>query len=216
MAEKAREAGANTHAVVGPYPVQLLELIEHMPIDRAVEVMKGGMDLAAKLVREGLAIGLGEIGRPHFPVPEEILAASNDILAYGMSLAKECSCPVVVHAETASPESMEDLGRLADSVGLTRGKVIKHYCGALITPEENRGLFPSVLASRTLVQEAFSKGDRFFLETDFMDDLERPGAVLAITTIPKRMRQLMEKGVDEAVLWKINKDNPEKVYGIEL
>lgn len=216
MAEKAREVGARTYAVVGPYPVQLLELIEHMPLARAVEVMMGGMDRAARLVREGSAIGLGEIGRPHFLVPEEVLSASNEILAYGMSLAKECSCPVVVHAETATPESMEDLGRLADSVGLPRGNVIKHYCGALIAPEENRGLFPSVLASRTLVQEAFGKGDRFFLETDFMDDMERPGAVLAITTVPKRMRQLLERGVDESVLWKINKENPEKVYGIEI
>ena len=54
------------------------------------------------------------------------------------------------------------------------------------------------------------------LETDFMDDPERPGAVLAITTVPKRMRQLLEKGVEASVLWKVNKDNPEKVYGLEL
>jgi len=216
MAEKARSAGAVTYVTVGPYPVQLLELAEIMPMEKAVEVMKGGMDLAAKLVREGLAVGLGEIGRPHFPVPEEIVAASNDILSHGMRLAKECSCPVVIHAESATPESMEDLGRLADKVGLPRDKVVKHYCGPLVTPEEGRGLYPSVLASRENVQEALSKGDRFLLETDFMDDPERPGAVLAITTVPKRMRQLMEKGVNASVLWKVNRDNPEKVYGLEF
>jgi TatD-related deoxyribonuclease len=159
---------------------------------------------------------LGEIGRPHFPVSEEILAASNDILSYGMRLAKECGCPVVIHSESATPESMEDLGRLADSVGLSRRKVVKHYCGALVTPAESRGLFPSILASRPLVQEALGKGDRFLLETDFMDDPQRPGAVLAITTVPKRMRQLVEKGVDQEVLWRINHDNPGTVYGVEL
>ncbi|MCX6650075.1 MAG: TatD family hydrolase [Methanomassiliicoccales archaeon] len=216
MAEKARSAGAAAFVTVGPYPVQLIELAESMPLDKAVKVMKGGMDLAAELVREGLAVGLGEIGRPHFPVSEEIMAASNDILSYGMRLAKECSCPVVIHAESATPESMEDLGRMADKVGLPRDKVVKHYCGPLVKPEEGRGLFPSVLASRVNVQEALAKGDRFLLETDFMDDLERPGAVLAITTVPKRMRQLVEKGVNESVLWKVNKENPEKVYGIEL
>jgi predicted urease superfamily metal-dependent hydrolase len=40
--------------------------------------------------------------------------------------------------------------------------------------------------------------------------------VLAITTVPKRMRQLVEKGCATEKLWKINKDNPEKVYGIDV
>jgi len=111
---------------------------------------------------------------------------------------------------------MENLAQMADKVGLPREKVVKHYCGPLVTPEENHGVYPSVLATRDMVQEALSKGDRFLLETDFMDDLQRPGAVLAITTVPKRMRQLVEKGCNAEVLWKVNKTNPERVYGIDL
>jgi len=216
MTELARSAGAVAYCTVGPYPVQLLELAEIMPLNKAVEVMKGGMDLAAKLVKEGKAIALGEIGRPHFPVSEEVMAASNDILSYGMKLAKECSCPVVIHAESATPASMDNLAHMADQDGLPREKVVKHYCGPLVTPEENHGVYPSVLATREMVQEALSKGDRFLLETDFMDDLSRPGAVLAITTVPKRMRQLIDKGCNLEVLWKINKTNPERVYGIDV
>jgi len=216
MTELARSAGAVAFCTVGPYPVQLLDLTEMMPLEKAAEVMKGGMDIAARLVRDGRAIALGEIGRPHFPVSEEVMAASNDILSYGMQLAKECSCPAVIHAESATPASMKNLAQMADRVGLPRDKVVKHYCGPLITPMENHGIFPSVLASRDMVQEALSKGERFLLETDFMDDMQRPGAVLAITTVPKRMRQLLEKGCDAERLWKLNKNNPEKVYGIEV
>ncbi|MBP7086768.1 MAG: TatD family hydrolase [Methanomassiliicoccales archaeon] len=216
MTELARSAGAVAYCTLGPYPVQLLEMTEMMPLEKAAEVMKEGMDIAAQLVREGKAIALGEIGRPHFPVSEEVMAASNDVLSYGMVLAKECSCPVVIHAESATPASMKNLAQMADRVGLPRDKVVKHYCGPLITPVENHGIFPSVLASRDMVQEALSKGERFLLETDFMDDMQRPGAVLAITTVPKRMRQLLEKGCDAERLWKLNKNNPEKVYGIEV
>jgi len=216
MTELARSAGAVAYCTLGPYPVQLLEMTEMMPLEKAVEVMKEGMDIAAQLVREGKAIALGEIGRPHFPVSEEVMAASNDVLSYGMVLAKECSCPVVINAESATPASMKNLAQMADRVGLPRDKVVKHYCGPLITPVENHGIFPSVLASRDMVQEALSKGERFLLETDFMDDMQRPGAVLAITTVPKRMRQLLEKGCDAERLWKLNKNNPEKVYGIEV
>jgi TatD-related deoxyribonuclease len=183
-------------------------------------MMKEGMESAARLVSERKAIAIGEVGRPHFEVPPEIMAASNEILSYGMSLAKEAACPIVIHAETATPETMEDLGRMADKVGLDRGKVVKHYSPPLVLQEENRGLMASVLASRSSIQEAFGKGIRFFLETDFMDEPTRPGAVLPIDTVPKRLKGLAQSGVAmpeliEAI-WKVNQDNPKKVYGVDL
>ncbi len=112
---------------------------------------------------------------------------------------------------------MEELGRMADRAGLSREKVVKHYCPPLVSPEENGGLFPSVLASRPAVQEALSKGSRFLMETDFLDDPARPGAVMAITTVPKRTRALLQSGImsDEAA-WKIHKENPERIYGFEM
>jgi TatD-related deoxyribonuclease len=90
----------------------------------------------------------------------------------------------------------------------------------LVLQEENRGLMASVLASRSSIQEAFGKGIRFFLETDFMDEPTRPGAVLPIDTVPKRTKGLAQSGVATPELieaiWKVNQDNPKKVYGVEL
>lgn len=215
-----RETDVGVFVTLGPYPVLLIDLAQEHGLEAATQMMNEGMESAARLVREGKAIAIGEVGRPHFDVPPEIMAASNDILRYGMSLAKEASCPIVIHAETATPESMEDLGRIADSVGLPRGKVVKHYSPPLVLEEENRGLMASVLASRSNIQEAFGKGDRFFLETDFMDEPTRPGAVLPIDTVPKRVKGIAHSGVATAELidaiWKVNKDNPKRVYGIEL
>jgi TatD-related deoxyribonuclease len=215
-----RESGVKVFVTLGPYPVLLIDLAKEHGLEAATEMMKGGMESAARLVRERKAIAIGEVGRPHFEVPAEIMAASNDILRYGMSLAKEASCPIVIHAETATPETMEDLGRMADSVGLDRGKVVKHYSPPLVREEENRGLMASVLASRSNIQEAFGKGSRFFLETDFMDEPTRPGAVLPIDTVPKRIKGLAQSGVATPELieaiWKVNQENPKKVYGLDL
>lgn len=215
-----RETNIGVFVTLGPYPVLLIDLAKNYGLELATQMMKDGMESAARLVREGRAIAIGEVGRPHFEVPSDIMDASNDILRYGMSLAKEASCPIVIHAETATPETMEDLGRMADSVGLDRGKVIKHYSPPLVLEEENHGLMSSVLASRGNIQEAFSKGNRFFLETDFMDEPTRPGAVLPIDTVPKRIKGLVQSGNATAELieaiWKVNKDNPKKVYGIDL
>jgi TatD-related deoxyribonuclease len=221
MAERCnRESGVKVFVTLGPYPVLLIDLAKEHGLEAATQMMKEGMESAARLVREGRAIAMGEVGRPHFEVPPEIMAASNEILSYGMSLAKEASCPIVIHAETATPETMEDLGRMADKVGLDRGKVVKHYSPPLVLEEENRGLMASVLASRSSIQEAFGKGSRFFLETDFMDEPTRPGAVLPIDTVPKRIKGLAQSGVATPELidaiWKVNQENPRKVYGIDL
>jgi TatD-related deoxyribonuclease len=215
-----RETKVRVYTTLGPYPILLIDLAKEHGLEAATQMMKDGMDSAARLVREGRAIAIGEVGRPHFDVPPEIMTASNEVLRYGMSLAKEAPCPIVIHAETATPESMEDLGRIADSVGLDRGKVVKHYSPALVLEEENKGLMASVLASRSNIQEAFGKGNRFFLETDFMDEPTRPGAVLPIDTVPKRMKGLVQSGTATSELvdamWKVHKDNPKKVYGMDL
>jgi TatD-related deoxyribonuclease len=218
IAERARkETDVGVFVSVGPYPVLLIDLAEKHGLSKATDIMKAGMDTAGKLVEEGKAIAIGEIGRPHFPVSPEILQASNDIMRYGMEVASEVGCAVVLHTESATPEAMKEIARIADVAGLERGKVVKHYCPPLILEEENHGLFPSVLASRTAITEALQKGTRFMMETDYLDDLSRPGAVMSITTVPKRTKSLMNsKSVSEETILRIHKDNPQKVYGIEI
>jgi TatD-related deoxyribonuclease len=218
LAESVRkEVGIGVDVTVGPYPVLLIGLAERHGLSHAVEIMKGGMESAKELVLQGKAVGIGEIGRPHFPVPEEVLAASNEIMVFGMSLAKEAGCAIVLHTESATPDSMLEIALMADRVGLPRHRVVKHYCPPLVTEKENSGLFPSVLASRMAIGEALSKGTRFLMETDYLDDLKRPGAVMAITTVPKRTKALLQSGaLDEEGAHIIHSENPKKVYGIDI
>ncbi len=218
MAERCRsETKVGIDVTVGPYPVLLIHLAEKKGLDKAIEIMKAGMESAQRLVQEGKAVGIGEIGRPHFPVPPEIMEASNQIMSYGMQLAKEAGCPVILHTESATPENMREMALMADKVGLQRNKVVKHYSPPLVLEEENSGLFPSVLAKREFVQEALEKGSRFLLETDYLDDLRRPGAVLSIATVPKRTTSLLQSGLmTEEQALKIHVDNPLAVYGIRV
>jgi len=52
------------------------------------------------------------------------------------------------------------------------------------------------------------------METDFLDDPRRPGAVLAITTVPKRTLGMIEKGLmSEEQAHVIHSDNPRRTYG---
>ncbi|MFQ6107334.1 MAG: TatD family hydrolase [Thermoplasmata archaeon] len=215
LADRVRkETGLTVFVTVGPYPVELMHLAEHMPLADAVDIMKRGMETAAKLVEERKTIAIGEIGRPHFPVDSIIMDASNEILQYGMKLAAEIDCPVVLHTESATPGVFSELARMADKAGLRRERVVKHFSTPFVHVEMNSGLFPSIIASLKNAMEAISQGNRFLMETDYLDDPNRPGAVLGPATVPKRTRALLANGMfsDEDVL-KIHKDNPELVYG---
>jgi TatD-related deoxyribonuclease len=208
------ETGVRAYATVGPYPVELLGFNRRLGLERAKDLMIAGMDIAAEYVRGGRALAIGEVGRPHFTVPDDIWQASNEILLHGMSLAHETDCAIVLHTESGTAETMRELAEMADVAGLSRDRVVKHYSPPAVLPEENYGLMPSVLAGKDAVKEALSKGTRFLMETDFLDDPGRPGAVMAITTVPKRTMDFIEKGLmtdDQAHL--IHSVNPRRTYG---
>lgn len=216
MAEEiCRKIDVGVFVTVGPYPVDYLTLIEKYDRYEVIEIMKKGMDEAAEFCRENKCIAIGEIGRPHFLVDKTVILDSNEILLYGMEKAKDVNVPVVLHTESTTSESCKEFVELGKKAGLRPHKIIKHFSPPLIFKSENCGLMPSVIATEKNILEAFKKGTRFMLETDYIDDLKRPGAVLSPKTIPTKMLSFLKKGIiSEDQIYKINKENPEKTYDI--
>lgn len=214
LAEKAREAtDLEINIAVGPYPILLLHIAEVVGLEKAEEMMIEGMEIAARDVAEGRACAIGEIGRPHFPVDKDVWDASNRILLRGMELAKENDVPVIIHCEN-SDDTDRSLAELADKAGLDRGLVVKHSSPPLVTPEETYGVMPSIPASKSLTKEAIGKGtDRFMIETDYIDDPEKPTAIMAVTTVPKRVSAWVANGqVPLESIYRICKDIPDSLY----
>jgi len=218
MAEEIRsKVDIGVFVTVGPYPVDYLILKERFDRKTAIDLMKKGMDEAANLCQENSCIGIGEIGRPHFPVDEQSIADSNEILLYGMQKAKDVEVPVILHTESTTSENCKEFVEMGKNVGLKPDKIVKHYSPPLILKDENFGLMPSVLASEKNIVAAAKKGSRFMLETDYIDDPKRPGAVLGPKTIPKKTLSLLKSGIlSEDQVFKIHQENPEKTYNICL
>jgi TatD-related deoxyribonuclease len=216
MAAQVREATRlKVFVALGPYPVDLLPLREAVGMDAAVAVLRKGMDLAARHVAAGEAVALGEVGRPHFHVDAEVWRASNGIMQYAMETAREVGCAVVLHTEDPTPETFREFAAMADRARLPREKVVKHHSTPLTHPEENQGLVPSILAKEDLVAAAVRGGGRFLMETDYMDDPRRPGAVLGPATVPRKTRRWIEEGIltEERALV-VHRETPERTYGI--
>jgi TatD-related deoxyribonuclease len=209
--------GIGVFVVVGPYPVDILPLQEKFGRETAIEIMKKGMDEAAVLCEKRKCIAIGEIGRPHFPVDQQILQDSNDILFHGMQKAKDVGVPVVLHTESTTPMQCQELVEIGRKVGLNPEKIVKHFSPPLITHDENFGLMPSVLAIKKNIVEALPKSARFFMETDYIDDLRRPGAVLGPKTVPKLTKNLLAENImTEQQAHMIHVVNPQNTYAIKL
>ena len=214
LAAKATEAtNLEINIAVGPYPILLISLAEQYGLEKAEEIMKEGMEYAARDIAEGRACAIGEVGRPHFPVDKEIWDASNRVLQYGFELAREQDVPVIIHCEN-EPDTDESLASIADKAGLDRGLVVKHSSPPWVTPEETHGVMPSIPASKSNLKEALAKGtDRFMIETDYIDDLEKPTAIMAVTTVPKKVSAWVANGqVPMESIYRRCKDIPDSLY----
>lgn len=219
LAEKARkESGVKVFSAVGPHPVYITHFTKKgLPIAQAEEDVKKGIDIAKRLVIEKKASAIGEVGRPHYPVEPDIWTASNRILLYALEAARDAGCAIILHTESASEKSYKEIAEMADKAGIKKEKVVKHFSPPLVLESENFGLFPSILASKDAIDVAIKKGNRFMMETDYIDDARRPGAVLGPATVPKKTKDLLRREVfKEEDIFKIHKENPEKVYGIEV
>ena len=218
MADAVRAA---THLQVfvalGPYPVEFIDLRQTLGHGAAVDAMKRAIDLAANHVRDQRAVAFGEIGRPHFPVDADIVQACNDLVGYAMAQAKSLDCAVVLHTEDPTPTTFAEFAAMAARAGLDPQYVVKHHSTPFTRREDTAGLVPSILAKEELMAQALKGGPRFLLETDYIDDPRRPGAVLGPATVPKKTKAWLEKGLlTTEQAWSIHHDLPEKTYRIEI
>jgi TatD-related deoxyribonuclease len=212
------ETDVKAFAVVGAHPAELSRRVEAgMELNQAEELMRSALETAQNMVLEGRAVGIGEIGRPHYPVSEEEMEAHNRLMIFAMELAREADCPVQLHTESAGEEQFKEFAQMAVKAGLKKEKVIKHFSGPLVLPEENYGLTPSLIASGDVMRQALRKGKNFMMETDYLDDLTRPGAVLGPKTVPRRTRKLLNSGlITEEDAYQIHVERPAKLYNVEL
>lgn len=219
MSELANNLGAKAQAVIGPYPVELVKLSEKMGLENAKNLQIEALDTALEMVDEGEALGLGEIGRVHFPVDATIQNACDEILTYAFKGCRVRRCPAILHTE--SPERNQDLMKhlfdLVRKAGADPVRVVKHFSqGKLTDPDLNKGLSVSILAHKKNLKYALCRDNDFLMETDYIDSLERPDVVLPPDMVPKKIRWAYRASmIDEEKHFRLMVDHPLKVLGFD-
>lgn len=193
--------------VLGVHPGLVTRLTDERGFEphEARNLMRDGLAVAAEYVRDGRALAL-KSGRPHYDVPDAVWEASNDVLRHGLDLAADCDCALQLHTETT--RDISDVATWAAARDVPRERVVKHYATGRLD-----GGTPSVMSETEYIEIALEEEEPFLMETDFVDDADRPGAVLGPKTVPRRVRWLLDEGYEDAVAV-AHVETPARVYGI--
>jgi TatD-related deoxyribonuclease len=194
--------------VLGVHPGLISRLVDDRGFapEEACELMRAGIDVAAEYASDGHAVAL-KSGRPHYDVSDSVWEASNDVIRHACERASETGVALQLHTEAT--EDLTDVAEWAEEAGLPPERVVKHYASG-----ELDGVTKSVMCHKEYLETAVDVDEPFMMETDFVDDADRPGAVMGPKTVPRRVRWLQDDGHEDAIEV-AHVETPESVYGID-
>jgi len=214
-AKELRRSGLIVPVIIGPHPAEATKKMEEgVEPSEVAELMIKAYELAAKYVKLGRAQGLGEAGRPHWPVSKKVMDTCTEIMFKAIELAAELDVPLHLHLD-AGKKPIELAAQSARKVGASK-VVVHHVRGELAYYAAYLGLVPSVPARRNEILAAKRAWDKMVVESDFLDDPRRPGAVVAPWSISKTFRRLLNAGqMSCRQAEKILVHNPAKLYSVK-
>ena len=217
---RARDAGLKVACFSGFHPADVERLIDRYRI-KPEEVLRLGVkvvSMAARLCREGVLDGIGEVGRQHFKTSPERVAIAMEIAAEAL-LAAEEGCLVQLHLEQGGRITVETVHRMVDRAGLStssRARIIFHHSTvAMAEAARSLGYWSTVPGVPKLLDyAAFNVKPVFLVESDFIDDPRRPGVVVYPWVMAAKLRDLASQGAEDWV-YKVSVDNVVRVFGVE-
>lgn len=182
---------------LGPHPVSWERQIKSMGYEKSTDLHLGAVDLALEYISDGDAVCLGEVGRPHYPVSDETWNKSNELLLQIMEKSAKEGVSMQLHVESNGKKTYSEISELCKKSKMAKKKVIRHFAPPNIDSDFTNGISSTISVGKGSIEkiiETLKKSDSIWgMETDFLDDMNRPGAVLGPKTVPKRTQQLCKK-----------------------
>ena len=219
-----RRIGLDVRVILGPHPVVWEKQIHTLGMEDSTQLHLDSVELALNYCAQGEAVALGEVGRPHYPVSEAIWSAANAQLETVMRMASQAGVPIQLHVEDNGAKTNEELAKICDRAGLSRRNAVHHYASANVSDTFTHELSSSVSMAKNSVSDLINTFSEctatWTMETDYLDDPNRPGAVLGPKTVPKRTQQLVGELLQlstqnevEDLLMHVHSIWPSRLYG---
>jgi TatD-related deoxyribonuclease len=219
---EARSVGIRVACLAGFHPADTDRLVSagYKP-EEVLELGLRVLEDVARLCREGLLDGIGEVGRQHYKTTPERLAVSYTVALKALEIARDQDCVVHLHLENAGPVTVGTVAEAARLLGVKPDLLLFHHASIRVASEASRlGHAATLPGKEQLLAAAFEKGLQrmpgIMIESDYIDDPRRGCVSSCPWEIVERQKRLMEKGlVDEEGLYKVNVDHVAAFYRLE-
>ncbi len=217
-AKRAREEGLETRVLVGFHPAEVDEYFRRgWSLRDIVELGYRLIDEIARLHREGLVDGIGEVGRQHYSTSPPRIIASQLITEYALEVARDNDMIVHLHLEQGGYATVESIRRLVDYTGIDYSRVFLHHVGyeEALYSSRYRLWYTVPCKKKTLHRLFREKPCHMLIESDFIDDPRRPGVSSYPWDIAVVVEEaLRDNNVDEEYLYRVFVDNVVCAYRV--
>ncbi|MEB3774539.1 MAG: TatD family hydrolase [Desulfurococcales archaeon] len=219
--KEAEDAGLRVACFAGFHPADVDRLIDRYRVEPS-RVLRLGMDVIeyiAGLCRDGVLDGIGEVGRQHYKTGAERAVISELILEKALEYSRDYGCIVQMHLEHVGSVTVDLVDYAVNRLGVKdRRLIVFHHSKPVTGVHAHRlGYSVNIPGVPRLLSHVFKELEPFYMiESDFIDDPARPGAVVYPWEMAGEVARLRDKGVvDEEYIYKVNVDNIVKLYRVE-
>lgn len=216
---KARSEGVGVACLAGIHPAYVDELVRTAGVHRVDEVLtivRRALESLRRLRSEGLIDGFGEFGRPHYKTLPESVVVNEVLLRDVLELCSDTDSVLHLHTEQGGSATVASVDAMVRSAGAFRCRVVFHHASLpVVRSAESLGYFSTVLGRKDLLLSVLElSASRVLVESDFIDDPKRPGAVMYPWDLAGEVGQVLAgEGKYEGVLRKYLISNVEELYG---
>ena len=182
---------------LGPHPVSWEKQIKSMGYEKSTELHLEAVNLALEFISDGDAVCLGEVGRPHYPVNNQTWNRANELLLQIMENSAKEGVSIQLHVENNGKKTYSEIEELRKKSKMVKSKLIRHFAPPNLDSNFTNGISSTISVGKGSVEKIINTLEKsnsiWGMETDFLDDMNRPGAVLGPKTVPKRTQQLCRK-----------------------
>ncbi|MEM4717627.1 MAG: TatD family hydrolase [Desulfurococcaceae archaeon] len=214
---RAREQGLQVSRFIGIHPAEIDYYYKYgISADKLMKLIDEVLKLFEQSVINNLVDGIGEVGRQHYGTSNERLVFSEIVMVKAMNLARDHGIPIQLHLEQGGFATVYSIKLISGLLGIHSDKVIIHHSNIETAYWAEYYEHPFTAPVRYFNEKYASiKWRRCMIESDFIDDPQRPGVSAYPWEIPEVLGNLVEKGViNEEQAYKIQVDNIVKYFGV--
>lgn len=213
---KLSQVGLKYSLHLGFHPAEVDKLMNlGLKAEQVLELGFKVIDLVCLMIKRGVAHGIGEVGVQHYKTSKERIMIAEGIMKYSLMRARDLEVPIHLHLDQSMTTIMR-VKRIATKVGCDFKRIVIHHVALeLLEKTLELGFSTTIVGKSSNLITACRKGLVTLVESDYLDDPRRPGAVMVPWSLCRNWNKLLNKGLcDEEFVYKVNVEEIEKLYRV--